>query len=390
MYYWRTVLSIYPRHLAACESKLKAKGLDATARRTWKRCGCPLWVIGTDPRGEYHRRSLNTNNWQTAEDERRRIEAGEVPRIRITDALDHWLAALLGAKRSERTVRQVHGAMAASLRTWSADTGYTYLDSLTTSVLDKWAESWSYASTTHRARIDLARSFFRFSVSRKWLADNPAIGLIKPVDDQDPTLPFTAAEEELIFSAAERFHERPNFGGLWSEHHETARALLYVLRWTGLRISDAVTFEPRRITSIDVDGQSVHAYATYQMKTGDWVFCPLHPSVAAIITTAPRLCDASMFVPPVDWDYKTDPHSVGNGYYSTYLGPLSVLSGVPDIRAHRFRDTFAVRLLDAGKSLETVQKLLGHRSIKTTEDHYSPWVRSRQEMLVREVVATWR
>ncbi len=32
---------------------------------------------------------------------------------------------------------------------------------------------------------------------------------------------------------------------------------------------------------------------------------------------------------------------------------------------------------------------LGHRSIKVTEKHYSPWVRARQEQLEADVRRTW-
>lgn len=39
---------------------------------------------------------------------------------------------------------------------------------------------------------------------------------------------------------------------------------------------------------------------------------------------------------------------------------------------NRFRDTFSVSLLEKGEGLRTVQLLLGHTSIKTTEKHYAP------------------
>jgi integrase len=48
---------------------------------------------------------------------------------------------------------------------------------------------------------------------------------------------------------------------------------------------------------------------------------------------------------------------------------------------HRFRDTFAVALLEKGATIENVSRLLGHTSIKITERHYSPWVKSRQDAL---------
>ena len=51
-------------------------------------------------------------------------------------------------------------------------------------------------------------------------------------------------------------------------------------------------------------------------------------------------------------------------------------AGMPEGHAHRFRDTFAVGLLQAGVPMERVSVLLGHSSIKVTEKHYSPWVRA--------------
>ena len=48
---------------------------------------------------------------------------------------------------------------------------------------------------------------------------------------------------------------------------------------------------------------------------------------------------------------------------------------------HRFRDTFSVSLLEKGEDLRTVQLLLGHTSIRTTEKHYAPFVDSFQRIL---------
>jgi integrase len=56
-------------------------------------------------------------------------------------------------------------------------------------------------------------------------------------------------------------------------------------------------------------------------------------------------------------------------------------AGIKNGHPHRFRDTFSVRLLEKGEQLRTVQLLLGHSSIKTTEKHYAPWVESFQATL---------
>ncbi len=57
------------------------------------------------------------------------------------------------------------------------------------------------------------------------------------------------------------------------------------------------------------------------------------------------------------------------------------------IRAKVFDNS--VGLLEKGVDLKTVSMLLGHTSIKTTEKHYAPWVRSRQIALEAAVQATF-
>lgn len=72
-----------------------------------------------------------------------------------------------------------------------------------------------------------------------------------------------------------------------------------------------------------------------------------------------------------------------------YLAKIFKLAKIEGGRAHRFRDTFAVGLLLAGVPIERVSILLGHSSVKITERHYSPWVRSRQQQLEADVQKAW-
>ena len=53
------------------------------------------------------------------------------------------------------------------------------------------------------------------------------------------------------------------------------------------------------------------------------------------------------------------------------------------------RDTFAVGLLLAGRSIEQVAVLLGHTNIKVTQKHYNPWVSERQKQLEADVQRAW-
>lgn len=58
--------------------------------------------------------------------------------------------------------------------------------------------------------------------------------------------------------------------------------------------------------------------------------------------------------------------------------------------SHCLRDTAACEWLGAGVLLERVSKLLGHKSVKTTERYYAKWIPERQEQLDNALVATWK
>jgi len=60
---------------------------------------------------------------------------------------------------------------------------------------------------------------------------------------------------------------------------------------------------------------------------------------------------------------------------------LGKLAGVKGAAPHRFRDTWAKEALVNGTSLRTIQLVLGHASIRTTEAHYLPFVSEYQDMI---------
>jgi site-specific recombinase XerD len=62
---------------------------------------------------------------------------------------------------------------------------------------------------------------------------------------------------------------------------------------------------------------------------------------------------------------------------------------VKNAHSHRFRDTFAVSLLEKGVSIENVAVLLGHSSVRVTEKHYKPWVKTLQTQLEEDVAKAW-
>ena len=72
------------------------------------------------------------------------------------------------------------------------------------------------------------------------------------------------------------------------------------------------------------------------------------------------------------------------------FGLAGITKGQGNAVSHRLRDTFGVALLLAGVPIERLSVLLGHQSVRVTEKHYNPWVRSRQEQLEADVARAWK
>jgi len=142
------------------------------------------------------------------------------------------------------------------------------------------------------------------------------------------------------------------------ENARRIKAFVLLLRHSGLRIGDAVTLERRRIT-----GDKLFLYTA---KTGTAVYVPLRYDVLIALEAAPKINEQYFF-----WSDESKPESASGDWQRVLKGVFKEAK-IPDGHAHRFRDTFAVGLLQAGVAMDRVSALLGHSSIKVTEKHYSP------------------
>src|SRR6516225_8922693 len=159
-----------------------------------------------------------------------------------------------------------------------------------------------------------------------------------------------------------------------SQNGRRLRGLVLLLRYSGMRIGDAV--------SLTVDRIEGNRLFLYTHKTGVAVNTIL-PEFVLQVARTPRVTERHFF-----WDSKTK-REIAVGSWRRRLATLFELAKVEGGHPHRFRDTFAVELLLSGVPIERVSILLGHRSVRITEKHYSPWVRARQEQLEADLVKTW-
>ena len=343
------MLTVYRRHRSKC------KFADD---RISKKCRCALWAKGTIE-GEPYQKSLKTRSFERAQQIVRDIEDGgkAINQITIKDATEKFLADCQARNLKPNTIAK-YRRLATGLQEFAAEIGVSDLRSLTQDQVRDFRQSWKLAPRTVSKTLEKLRSFFRFCVENGWLQASPAKNIKPPQVRQNPTLPFSDAEVAKIL-----VHAKPKEAVFF-------RLLLH----SGLRILDAATLRPERIQ----DGKLF----LYQQKTGQPVWIPLPPDLVQDLGSL-RLTGGFYFAVESD-----KPASVAE-YYRVRLKKAAKKAEVKDAHPHRFRDTFAVRLLEKGVSLEHVSILLGHTDIKTTQRAYYPWVRSLQDNLEREISKTW-
>lgn len=197
-----------------------------------------------------------------------------------------------------------------------------------------------------------------------------------PKADTPPTLPFSPDEVERVLDAARGFTIQGSYG---RDNPIRCAAYVYLLRYSGLRISDATGLAKERVTA---DGR---LFLHEQKKTRVPVYVPLPPFVVDALGALHRL------YPDRPYHFWTGAGKLETAVKSwkRTLARLFDIAGVKGGHAHRFRDTFAVELLLRGVPLEDVSQLLGHTSTKVTEKSYAPWVKARQDKLEERVRLTW-
>lgn len=353
------MLKAYRRHVKPCPHRTSF----------YLKCRCPLWVMGTLA-GKFVRRSLDTRNLERAGFLLREIEDGarSLDVVTVEKACGRFLsdceARGIGPAQTGK-----YKLLVAELK---AEFGPQNIRNISVNDLRKFREKWKLAPITASKKLERMRTFFSFCVSSGWLGENPAKVLKAPSQKPQPTLPFSGDEWKKILWGLDTYCEvHPKVP---APIQAQLKGLVLLMRYSGLRISDAVSLKKDRI--------SASKLFLYQAKTGHPVAVPLPSAVLRAL----EACDEG------------NPHYFWSGVgklktaitmWQERLKRLFELAGVPDGHSHRLRDTFSVDLLSRGVPLQTVSILLGHQSVKTTEKHYSPFVKSSQDALEAAVMRTW-
>ena len=349
------MLTIFRSHLRSCPQRKHG--------RAYRRCKCPIWIEGTIEGKRIKRQTLDTRNWERAQEIVRDSEAAgklvNAAPVSVQEAQAKFTADSESRGLQKSTLKK-YRVLFDQMREFAAVKGIRYVLQFDLDVCRQFRESWQDGPISATKKLERFRSFLRFCRDSGWITENYAEKLKKPLTPTLPTLPLSRDEVGSILKACRSAKET---------------ALILLLRHSGLRIEDAATLAVDRIENGKL--------FLYTAKTGTPVYVPLPPDALYSLTAVERKSRQYFF-----W--------TGEGKRTTQAGnmrrtlrKLFRRAEVPDAHPHRFRDTFAVELLLAGVPMERVSILLGHKSVKITERHYSPWVRARQEQLEADVAKSW-
>jgi integrase/recombinase XerD len=312
------------------------------------------------------RKSLNTRDWRKAQDIIRKWELDrQQPRLPQHTTVEQWREAFLQDTTARHlaadTVRK-YKLLFRQLEAFAKAKQLLLVAEFDTALLGEFRATWKDAALSAAKKLERLRSVFRFAVQREWIKTNPARELKIPSPKQVPTLPFSTAEMDRIIEAA-----TPD---------QRLLAFVYVMRYGGLRISDTTVLA---LSSLQ-DGDKLHLHTE---KTGEPVRVPLPPYVVKELRAVKHKHPDYFF-----WSGSSKVQAAAS-VWRKRLSKLFIAAKVHGGHTHRFRDTFAVGLLQSGVSIENVAMLLGHASIHVTEKHYAPWIKTRQQMLEREIAKVY-
>lgn len=206
-----------------------------------------------------------------------------------------------------------------------------------------------------KSDLRILHSAFGYAVRAGYLESNP-VQVPKLNTSGGKTQPFSREEVARMLAACD------NRGPVGYPY--PLKPVLLTFLHTGLRISDVVAL---RKADIDLKARQL---IVKTRKRGSVVSLPLHPELARALQPLSARDDCPLLFHTSHGKLLTS--------LDAYLRRLWKQAGIEGARAHRFRDTFSVRLLEAGASLYDVAQLLGI-SVAVCEKSYAPYTKELRD-----------
>jgi integrase/recombinase XerC len=278
----------------------------------------------------------------------------------LGDAARRWLAALARERRASRHTVDAYGRDLARFLAFLAEhrgglPGLAEISALAPAdfraYLAMRAQAGLAASSTARALSGL-RSFVRF-LAREQLGENVSLALVRrPRTPKPVPKALTVEEAAESLELAEEIAIKPWMGA-------RDLALMTLLYGCGLRLGEALSLTRAQAPKSDA-----------LVVTGKGNKQRIVPVLPAVIEAVEKYLAACPFQLAA-----SDPLFVGArggplnpGVVQRQMRRLRAILGLADSATpHALRHSFATHLLGAGGDLRSIQELLGHASLSTTQ-----------------------
>jgi integrase/recombinase XerC len=213
----------------------------------------------------------------------------------------------------------------------------------------------SYSKATIARKLATLRSFYKFLVKRNHISANPVTSVRTP--KQDKKLP-----KFLEYDQVKKLLETPPMN-TWLGARD--RAILETLYSTGIRVSELVALN---MEDIDFLGEVVHVRGKGKKER----IAPIGASALQTIQhymefRNKRAQNNSNFDSKVLFVNKHG-RRLSTRSVRRKMDKYLKMSGLdPNISPHTLRHSFATHMLNNGADLRSVQELLGHQSLSTTQ-----------------------
>ncbi|MHC4743558.1 MAG: tyrosine recombinase XerC [Planctomycetota bacterium] len=212
-----------------------------------------------------------------------------------------------------------------------------------------------YSKATIARKLATLRSFYKFLVKRNEITTNPVVAVRTP--KQEKKLPRFLEYEEV-----KRLLETPPMDN-WLGARD--RAILETLYSTGIRVSELVALN---MDDIDFLGEVVHIRGKGKKER----IAPISSSALQVIQhymeyRNKRAQSNTNFDPKVLFVNKHGRRLSTRSVRRKMDKYLKMAGLDPSISPHTLRHSFATHMLNKGADLRSVQELLGHQSLSTTQ-----------------------
>jgi site-specific recombinase XerD len=248
----------------------------------------------------------------------------------------------------------------------------TRLDDVEIETIDLLRAKRPISAMTWTKELAILRNFFSFCVSRKWTYLNPAKEVKSPKVKPKPKEPYTEEEVTQIVLACDELGRAPY-------ERRRAQAMVLLLRYTGLRISDVATLSRDRVKADRI--------YLYTMKNGKEIFLPIPQLLRETLVGLPIPKGTKGQSRYFFWSGNGTTRAVIRGATRT-LARVFQISEVDGAHAHRFRQTLATALLEKGWTTEDVSDVLGSTP-EIIRKHYAQWTAQRQERILSLAQDVW-